>query len=173
MERRAVVVSGQTLRAELLWVAAGVGHEDQGLWAWAPRACLAQHPKSISATPFSTYQTASKGTLIDSRQTAGPPGLGRPGTLDRFGPVPTAHCDDSRGSGRRSLALRKKRGFGLSDNRERRSISRKANGSSIVPSWIRKPAAIPQSWNPSKSLFRIPCRSVFSRRGPVPPCLPP
>ena len=37
----------------LLWVVAGVAHEDQGLWAWAARACLAQHPKSISATRFS------------------------------------------------------------------------------------------------------------------------
>ena len=60
MERRAEVVSVQTLRAELLWVVAGVGHEDQGLWAWAPRACLAQQPKSISATRFSTFKTASK-----------------------------------------------------------------------------------------------------------------
>ena len=43
----------------LLWVVAGVGQEDHGLWAWAPRACLAQHPKSISATCFSTFKTAS------------------------------------------------------------------------------------------------------------------
>jgi hypothetical protein len=53
------VVSVQTLRAELLWVVAGVGREDQGLQAWAPRACLAQQPKSISATRFSTFKTAS------------------------------------------------------------------------------------------------------------------
>ena len=31
MERGAGVISVQTLRAELLWVVAGVGHEDQGL----------------------------------------------------------------------------------------------------------------------------------------------
>jgi hypothetical protein len=60
MERRVEVVSVQTLRAELLWVVAGVGREDQGLQAWAPRACLAQQPKSISATRFSTFKTASK-----------------------------------------------------------------------------------------------------------------
>ncbi|RKX34360.1 MAG: hypothetical protein DRP71_07360 [Verrucomicrobia bacterium] len=61
MERRAGVVPVQTLRAELLWVVAGVGHEDQGLPAWAPHACLAQQPKSISATRFSTLKTASQG----------------------------------------------------------------------------------------------------------------
>jgi hypothetical protein len=44
----------------LLWVVAGVGHEGQGLQAWAPSACLAQQPKSISATRFSTFKTASK-----------------------------------------------------------------------------------------------------------------
>ena len=63
MERRAGVVSDPTLRAELLWVVAGVGHEGQGLWAWAPRACLAQLPKSISATYFSTFKTASEVSL--------------------------------------------------------------------------------------------------------------
>ena len=60
MERGAGVVSVQTLRAEFLWVVAGVGHEDQGLQAWEPRARLAQQPKSISATRFSTFKTASK-----------------------------------------------------------------------------------------------------------------
>ena len=54
------VVSVQTLRAELLWAVAGVGHEDQGLQAQALRSRLAQRPKSISATRFSTFKTASK-----------------------------------------------------------------------------------------------------------------
>ena len=45
MERRAVVVSVQTLRAELLWVVAGVGHEDQGLWAWVPRGLPCPTPQ--------------------------------------------------------------------------------------------------------------------------------
>ena len=60
MERGAGVVSVRTLRAELLWVVAGVGHEDQGLRAQAPRPRLAQRPNSISATRFSTFKTASK-----------------------------------------------------------------------------------------------------------------
>ena len=60
MERGARVVSVQTLRAELLWGVASVGHEDQGLRARAPRPRLAQRPKSISATRFSTFKTASQ-----------------------------------------------------------------------------------------------------------------
>ena len=44
----------------LLWAVAGVGHEDKGLQARAPRPRLAQRPKSISATRFSTFKTASK-----------------------------------------------------------------------------------------------------------------
>jgi hypothetical protein len=40
-----------------------VGHEDQSLWAWAPRACLAQQPKSISATRPSTFSTVLTGEI--------------------------------------------------------------------------------------------------------------
>ena len=60
MERGAGVISVQTLRAELLRGVAGVGSEDQGLRARAPRPRLAQRPESISATRFSTFKTASK-----------------------------------------------------------------------------------------------------------------
>jgi hypothetical protein len=67
MEHRAVIVSVQALRAELLWVEAGVRHEDQGLWAWAPRASFAQKAKSISATRFITFSTVSTAHVMAFR----------------------------------------------------------------------------------------------------------
>ena len=60
LERRAVVVSVQTLRAELLLAVAGVGPEAQGLQARVPRTRLAQQPKSISATCLRAFKTVSK-----------------------------------------------------------------------------------------------------------------
>ena len=54
LERRAVVVYVQTLRAELLLAVAGVGHE-----ARVPRIRLAQQPKSISATFLGAFKTVS------------------------------------------------------------------------------------------------------------------
>ena len=59
LERRAVAVSVQTLRAELLLAVAGVGHEAQGLKARVPRTRLAQQPKSISATCLRVFKTVS------------------------------------------------------------------------------------------------------------------
>ena len=60
LERRAVVVSVQTLRAELLLAVASVGHEAQGLQARVPRTRLAQQPKSISATCLRALKTVSQ-----------------------------------------------------------------------------------------------------------------
>ena len=60
LERRAVAVSVQTLRAELLFAVAGVGHEAQGLQARVRRTRIAQQPKSISATCLRAFKTVSQ-----------------------------------------------------------------------------------------------------------------
>ena len=86
-------------------VVAGVGHEDQGLRAQAPRPCLAQRPKSISATRFSTFKTASKFTSGVGAGRVNAPGypidaclsflvLRDRGTIGQRGPLRHIHDED-------------------------------------------------------------------------------